>query len=300
MSGKFITKVLLIVLGIVTLTLVILEPHLELAKYSPETYTQHPAVSTTSSTAESDSSEIKSDEENFNSYKNSQLRFSYRYPKEYGNLRLVESQPPYASATTTHYFKSQLGEFNRIGAYVYTKGYDSGTETIKEPVCPDVKNIHECEERTNANGEVFYKVDFWIHGDKSTRYEFPLNPTQSLVFYDSEIVQNSILDSVTVDAELPFLDTSSNPRVQIISIKKEQPWEIKVNYEFLPPRASAFRVCEINTPCTEPVSTFTVLEGAGTHVISANKNLPAGTYTVGVIGDSLSDLIVLSNRVEVK
>lgn len=258
------------------------------------------ASTTASSTANAPSLEAKFVSEDFNTYTNSKLGFSFQYPKEYGNLRLKESTSAYASATTTLYFESQFGEFNKVGVYLYTKGYDSGTEMTKEPVCPDIVNRHECERRVNARGEAYYKVDFWIHEDKSTRYEFPLNREQSLVFYDSELIRNIILDSVTVEAQLDFLNTSSNPKVEIVSVKAEKPFEIVANYEFLPERASAFALCERNNGCTEIVSSFTVQEEGGTHVISANKSLSEGTYYLILIGDSFTDQIVFSTRVEVK
>ncbi len=111
-------------------------------------------------------------------YQNKDMGFEFSYPAKNGAIK--PRYYPGPDAPLEDLITSFIG---LPGVTVENRGYDSGTDTPKEPVCPD-KVV--CASKVNAVGTTFFETSITFMGGTILRKEFPISASSSLVVqYDS-------------------------------------------------------------------------------------------------------------------
>ena len=158
---------------------------------------QVPALTATDAIAEEKIGKTTVDSEpKLLTYANEELGFSFAYPAEYGELRIqkvVSVDMPEEPKSTNYYFLDNSGIFSDLEIYVYADSYDSGTDSIKAPVCPTGTDFFKCTKKTNLKGSTYYEVNITNMAGDYVRYEFPISSVQSLVTRNLDLV-----DTITI------------------------------------------------------------------------------------------------------
>lgn len=131
-------------------------------------------------------------------YINNDYGFSFDYPAEYGDLNtdLYPGNKPNNQSLLR--IRSEDGE--TFVAILYGSEYDSGTDTIKSPICSNnkFKTLHElCIEKINARGTSYHEINLDMVYGPEKRFEFFVNKDFSLIIFDREEEKSKslILDS---------------------------------------------------------------------------------------------------------
>ncbi len=111
-------------------------------------------------------------------YQNEDMGFEFSYPVKNGAIK-----PHYYPGPTAPLEDLITSFIGLPGVTVENRGYDSGTDIPKEPVCPD-KVV--CASKVNAVGTTFFETAITFMGGTILRKEFPISASSSLVVqYDS-------------------------------------------------------------------------------------------------------------------
>lgn len=128
--------------------------------------------------------------------------FSFQYPAIYGDLKTdfyPANQPSNWSDNKSLYrIRSEHGQ--KFVAILYGSDYDSGTDTIKQPVCGNnnYESVQDrCIAKINDSGTNYFEITLDMTYGQEKRYEFLVNDDFSLIIFDGQnnATSDLILDS---------------------------------------------------------------------------------------------------------